>query len=65
MIIPTKDAGWKELMLEVDRKSRLTKNDSRASYNFRNIYFLDDMMHGHQWFQGIPKYLHMLQVMIL
>ena len=62
--MPMKGGGWEELMLEVDRKSRLTKNDSRASYNFRNIYFLDDMMHGHQWFQGIPKYLHMLQVSI-
>jgi len=57
-----KGNNWKELMVEVDRKARLSKNDSRASYNFRNIYFMDDMMHGRTWWPGIPKYLHMLQV---
>lgn len=61
VIMPMKVANWKELMVLVDQKSRQSKNDSRASYNFRNIYFLDDMMHGHNWFPGIPKYLHMLQ----
>jgi len=57
-----KGGNWKDLMIQVDQKARLSKNDSRASYNFRNIYFLDDMMHGHTWWPGIPKYLHMLQV---
>ncbi|CAL8105281.1 unnamed protein product [Orchesella dallaii] len=61
VIMPMKADNWKELMIQVDKKSRQSKNDSRASYNFRNIYFLDDMMHGHTWFPGIPKYLHMLQ----
>ncbi|CAG7815136.1 unnamed protein product [Allacma fusca] len=61
VIMPMKGDNWKDLMIEVDRKARLSKNASRASYNFRNIYFLDDMMHGHHWFPGIPKYLHMLQ----
>jgi hypothetical protein len=39
------------------------KNESRASYNFRNVYFMDEMLnsneHGH--FKDIPPYLHMLQ----
>src|SRR5688500_9223247 len=60
--MPMKADNWKDLMVEVDRKARQSKNDSRASYNFRNIYFLDDMMHGHKWWPNIPKYLHMLQV---
>lgn len=56
---------WAALMEAVDQKARLSRNDSRASYNFRNIYFMDDM--GSQnsqnggFFKGIPKYLHMLQ----
>jgi hypothetical protein len=62
VIMPMKGGGWKELMIQVDKKARQSRNDSRASYNFRNIYFLDDMMHGHDWFPGIPRYLHMLQV---
>jgi len=62
VIMPTQADGWKDLMKEVDRRSRLSRNDSRASYNFRNVYFMDDMMHGHDWFPQVPKYLHMLQV---
>jgi hypothetical protein len=63
VIMPMKGTtSWKELMLAVDKKARQSRNDSRASYNFRNIYFMDDMMHGHDWFPGIPRYMHMLQV---
>ncbi len=65
VIMPTKGSSWKELMVAVDAKARQSRNDSRASYNFRNIYFMDDMMHGHDWFQGIPRYMHMLQVKII
>ncbi len=35
------------------------KNDTRASYNFRNVYFLDSMTS--QLNSEIPAYLHMLQ----
>ena len=63
MFIPMKDAGWKEMMLEVDRKSRLTNNNnSMASYCFRQLHFVDDVGQGHKQFPGIPKYLYMLQV---
>ena len=39
------------------------KNESRASYNFRNVYFMDEMLetHEHGHFKDIPPYLHMLQ----
>jgi len=59
--MPLQKDTWGELMIQVDAKARESRNDSRASYNFRNVYFLDDMMHGHDFFPDIPKYLHMLQ----
>ena len=63
VFIPMKDAGWKEMMLEVDRKSRLTNNNnSMASYCFRQLHFVDDVGQGHELFEGIPKYMYVLQV---
>ncbi|RZC40122.1 Glyco transf 92 domain containing protein [Asbolus verrucosus] len=32
-----------------------------VSYMARNVYFLDSHQHRHRWFEGIPKYMHMLQ----
>ena len=40
------------------------KNESRASYNFRNVYFMDEMLRANKpsgFFKDIPPYLHMLQ----
>ena len=40
------------------------KNESRASYNFRNVYFMDEMLRANEpsgFFKDIPPYLHMLQ----
>jgi len=62
--MPAKADGWKDQMKEVDRRSRPSRNDSRASYNIRNVYFMDDVMHEHDWFIRVPKYSHMLQVSI-
>ena len=66
IIMPLKHSNWADMMDEVLRVSLQEKNYTRASYNFRNVYFLDDQgsdepaKHtGHE--PGIPSYLHMLQ----
>lgn len=61
VIMPINTASWKELMDIVERKSLEIRNETRASYNVRNVYFLDDLIHNHGWFKNIPKYMHMLQ----
>lgn len=63
--MPIQHRSWIELMDEVQRQSLAEKNYTRASYNVRNVYFLDDLgvgdehQTGHE--PGVPKYLHMLQ----
>ncbi|KAH8289253.1 uncharacterized protein [Drosophila kikkawai] len=52
---------WSELMDKVRPESRKIKPDGFHSYNFRNVYFLDDQQHEHGWHKDIPKYMHMLQ----
>ncbi|XP_047102399.1 uncharacterized protein LOC124721457 [Schistocerca piceifrons] len=61
VIMPINTASWRELMDIVERKSLEIRNETRASYNVRNVYFLDDLIHNHGWFKNIPKYMHMLQ----
>lgn len=62
VIMPATAANWKELMDEtVIPKSLKIKREPRASYNVRNVYFLDDLIHSHGWIKDIPKYMHMLQ----
>jgi len=63
IIMPLKHNNWEELMDEVIKQSLKVKNETRASYNFRNVYFMDDMLetHEHGHFKDIPPYLHMLQ----
>lgn len=61
VIMPIKTKTWGELMKVVLPKALATKPETRASYNFRNVYFLDDLSHAHGWFKDIPKYMHMLQ----
>jgi len=61
VIMPVKTKDWRQLMDVVIPKSLKIKNESRASYNVRNVYFLDDLSHAHGWFKTIPKYMHMLQ----
>jgi len=63
VIMPLKHNNWEEMMEEVISMSLKVKNESRASYNFRNVYFMDDMLenHEHGHFKDIPPYLHMLQ----
>lgn len=61
VIMPVKTNSWQELMKVVLPKALAIKNETRASYNVRNVYFLDDLIHDHGWFKDIPKYMHMLQ----
>lgn len=61
IIMPKSAMNWKELMETVVPKALLTKKDLRASYNVRNVYFMDDMNHNHDWYREIPHYMHMLQ----
>jgi hypothetical protein len=55
VIVPAEDT-WVELIATLN--NTLGK---RSSYIARNIYFLDSHLHEHSWFEGIPKYMHMLQ----
>ena len=74
IIMPLRHDNWSDMMDEVVKVSLLEKNFTRASYNFRNVYFLDDLASrlegsqdsdqsehhtGHE--AGIPPFLHMLQ----
>ncbi|XP_011494778.1 PREDICTED: uncharacterized protein LOC105359787 [Ceratosolen solmsi marchali] len=61
VIMPVQDATWQELMRRVVPKAMRLRNETRASYNVRNVYFLDDLLHTHGTFKDIPKYMHMLQ----
>ncbi|XP_066584794.1 uncharacterized protein [Prorops nasuta] len=61
VIMPVKDATWQDLMKRVLPKAFKIRNETRASYNVRNVYFLDDLLHSHGHFKDMPKYMHMLQ----
>uniref|UniRef100_A0A023GAL3 Glycosyltransferase family 92 protein n=1 Tax=Amblyomma triste TaxID=251400 RepID=A0A023GAL3_AMBTT len=66
VVMPVQHRTWKELMNEVVPMALQQKNYTRASYNVRNVYFLDDMMNEdakkHAVHEvGIPGYMHMLQ----
>jgi Glycosyltransferase family 92 len=62
VIMPVNSMTWHQLMRdEVMPKALALRNETRASYNVRNVYFLDDLSHAHGWFGNIPRYMHMLQ----
>jgi hypothetical protein len=64
VIMPLKRDNWVDMMRDVEEEALKTHNDSRASVNFRNAYFLDEMLDAHQpggFFRDIPPYLHMMQ----
>lgn len=55
VIMPVQDTTWQELMKRVLAKAFKIRNETRASYNVRNVYFLDDLLHSHGYFKDIPK----------
>jgi len=63
VIMPVKHNNWAEMMEEVVKSSLKVKNETRASWNFRNVYFMDEMLdiHEPEHFSDIPQYLHMMQ----
>ncbi|XP_034943371.1 uncharacterized protein [Chelonus insularis] len=61
VIMPVQDSTWSELMQRVLPKAFKIRNETRASYNVRNVYFLDDLLHSHGFFDHVPRYMHMLQ----
>ncbi|KAJ8666839.1 hypothetical protein QAD02_008501 [Eretmocerus hayati] len=61
VIMPVRDPDWRRLMDRVEKDALKLRNETRASYNVRNVYFLDDLLHTHGEFKDIPRYMHMLQ----
>ena len=61
--MPVKHDDWASMMEEAVKASLEVKNETRASWNFRNVYFMDEMLdiHEPEHFKDIPPYLHMLQ----
>jgi len=59
VITPITKSSWAELMEEVVAASLKVKNATRASWNFRNVYFMDGMEKEPE--KEVPGYLHMLQ----
>lgn len=69
--MPIDDDNWSDMMKKVSEMSLRVKNDSRASYNFRNVYFMDEMLEAHlqstggqevsSLLTGIPPYMHMMR----
>merc|ERR1719215_2156197 len=69
-LIPYNDCLYRNIyryeyiaLLDIDEVIMPLKNENRASWNFRNVYFMDEMLdaHEHQHFKDIPEYLHMMQ----
>jgi hypothetical protein len=60
--MPIKHTNWADMMKEVISTSLEVKNETRASWNFRNVYFMDEMLdlHEPEHFPNIPSYLHMM-----
>lgn len=61
VILPKNVQTWNELIDIIVPKSLAAANYTRASYNFRNVYFWDDAEHSHRWEANIPRHMHMLQ----
>ncbi|XP_018564475.1 uncharacterized protein LOC108905894 isoform X2 [Anoplophora glabripennis] len=61
VIVPVKGATWKELMEMILPKALKDGKGERGSFNARNVYFLDDLIHDNDTFEDIPRYMYMLQ----
>jgi hypothetical protein len=68
VIMPIEEDNWSDLMKKVKTLAYKIKNEERASYNFRNVYFLDEMLTAHEkaspeslplGLKDIPSYMHM------
>lgn len=64
VIVPKQQDGWAAMMEDVVKASLKVKNETRASFNFRNVYFMDEMLTAHEpsgTFKDVPPYMHMMQ----
>merc|ERR1712127_1082794 len=71
VIMPIEEDNWSDLMKKVKELAYKIKKEERASYNFRNVYFLDEMLTAHEkaaeaapeilpsGLKDIPSYMHM------
>jgi len=71
VIMPIEEDNWSDLMKKVKTLAYKIKAEERASYNFRNVYFLDEMLTAHEkaaeaspeslpfGLKDIPSYMHM------
>jgi len=63
VIVPIKHQNWADMMENVLDEASKVKNMTRASWNFRNVYFMDDMLEANEKenFTDIPPFMHMMQ----
>ena len=57
VIVPRAYSDWKTLMKTTLRKQ--AEKRAHASYNFRNVYYMDDMTE--EFDPGVPEFLHMMR----
>nr|XP_015836268.1 PREDICTED: uncharacterized protein LOC659180 [Tribolium castaneum] len=58
VIIPVEET-WLQLIQTLEENQ-----PNRSSYMARNVYFLDNNLHQHEWFKDVPQHMHMLQHVI-
>ena len=70
IIVPLQHENWAEMMEEAPKMAKRFKDKQYeslpvASWNFRNVYFMDDMIRqqqeNHYHVEEIPQHLHMMQ----
>ena len=59
VIIPMKESSWAEMMKEIIETSLKVRNETRASWHFRNVYFMDEMLESYN--ENFPSHLHIMQ----
>ena len=57
--MPLQQLSWADMMEAVEAAALKVRNETRASWNFRHVYFLNSMLEERQ--PGIPANLHILQ----
>lgn len=65
IILPLIHGTWKDMMAYIENLALKEPPYTKSSYNFRNVYFFDDVQNREKpnalYEEGIPRYLHMLQ----
>ncbi|KAJ2940151.1 hypothetical protein O0L34_g11716 [Tuta absoluta] len=62
VIVPLEESDWSSLMQRVlPLAVPAAGKPRRSSYHASNLYYLDSLQHEHNWEEGVPRYMHMLQ----